>query len=503
MRFVALSLATRLPFLLYGLVNVDEGAHLVGAWTVLHGGGLYTRFADNKPPAIYACYALAQILFGSSLTAVRLFSDAVLVPLTALGIAAFHRYDRAGRAAGAAFIVASACLLAADAHATNCEMVMLPALAWSVATLRDAGHRPTRALASGLLLGVAALGKQPALACLPVLALLDAARVHDGRSGRLGWLRRTAATGMLLLTGTLVPLVGAYVYFLRRGAAGDFVYWTWTYNLLHVRNPMPFGDVVRRFFEMGLLITPAVALLAAPALFGGTTMHSAPMRRFLWALLAATTAPALLGGRFFGHYFLPTLFALALSAAPQLGVWASRPLRRAGRRYVFVAALAFGIFTLVNLVAYLPRTHLADAGDPIYRRVGDALASDGCDPGGAVFVWGYAPSVYYYSGRPPASRFVVPIDTITGYLAGNDAFERGADTSDRINATHWQWLMDDLARSRPVAIVDFCPTGRNHWDRFPLDRFPALRSFVRAGYVRAAPVDGVALYRRKDCPGAS
>jgi hypothetical protein len=448
-------------------------------------------------------YAIAQILFGSSLAAVRLFSDVVLVPLTALGIAAFYRYDRSGRAAGAAFTVASACLLAADAHATNCELVMLPALAWSCAAFRGEGGPLARGLVSGLLLGVAALGKQPAIACLPALVLLDGAREQQGPPRRPEGPWRSARTWTALLTGTLVPLLGAYAYFVARGSARDFVYWTWSYNLLHVRNPMPVADAVRRFFEMGTLIAPAVALLATPAVLGGAAMHPAPMRRFLWALLVATTAPALLGARFFGHYFLPTLFALALAAAPQLGAWASRPYSRAGRRYAAAAGVVWAIFTVGNLVAYLPRTHLADAGDPLYRRVGKALASDRCDPGGTVFVWGYAPSVYHYSGRPPASRFVVPIDTITGYLAGNDAFERGADTRDRISSTHWQWLMADLARSRPVAIVDFSPTGRNHWDRFSLDRFPALQSFVQSGYVVAQSVDGVVFYRRKDCSAES
>ena len=45
-----------------GILDTDEAAHAVGSWVLLDGGRLYTDFVDNKPPLLYAYYALAQIL---------------------------------------------------------------------------------------------------------------------------------------------------------------------------------------------------------------------------------------------------------------------------------------------------------------------------------------------------------------------------------------------------------------------------------------------------------
>ena len=42
----------------------------MGSWVLLDGGRLYTDFVDNKPPLLYAYYALAQLLLGRGLFAV-------------------------------------------------------------------------------------------------------------------------------------------------------------------------------------------------------------------------------------------------------------------------------------------------------------------------------------------------------------------------------------------------------------------------------------------------
>jgi hypothetical protein len=502
--FAILSLATRVLFLFYGLLNVDEGAHLVGGWTLLHGGGLYVRFADNKPPLIYLCYALAGLVGGSGIVAVRAFSDVLLVPSAALGIAAFYGYDRRGQLGGVAFVIASASLLAADAHAVNCELVMLPPLAWSVALL---GRSPPRGLAAlsgaGVLLGVSALGKQPTILCLPALLVLVCDRAasvppHGGASLHPRW-RACAPAFAVFTAGVATPLLAVYACFDARGAGSDFVYWTWRYHFLHVANPMSFADIVRRVATMGALVVPAAGLLVWPAT-RGWRISPVTLQRFFLAFIVATLLPAFLGARFFGHYFLPFLFALAIAAGPQLDRWASQPGTRAVRAWAISAMGVWLAFTIVNAMVYAPRNGLADVANPLYARVGDALRRDPCEPTGPAFVWGYAPSVYYESGRPPASRFVVPIDTITGYLAGNDAFDRGTmDTQGRIDATHWNWLMADLERSRPAVVADFSPTGLSHWDRFPLARFPRLQAWVAREYVRSATIDGVVIYRSKRC----
>jgi 4-amino-4-deoxy-L-arabinose transferase-like glycosyltransferase len=491
---VTASFATRQPFLRYPFLNVDEAAHLVGSWELLHGGKLYVDFADNKPPLIHLFYAAAQLSFGEGILAVRLFAALLLTPLTALGASAFFGHSRRGKAAALAFIVASAALLASDAHAVHCEHVMLLPLAWCLALLRSprSMRRAGRLFLAGALLGLATLAKQPAAACL-LVPLAGVARAEQRRSrGARADIGRVSLLWGAVLAGFSLPLGAAHALFALDGTLASAVFWIWRYNLAHIANPMPFSDVVLRVLTMGGLVAPAALALLAAAI-AGRRSRSTDHRRELPAILAAATFfPALLGLRLFGHYFLPFLFALSLAAAPCLG--ARRQSRLRG------PIIAFGVFAAVGRFVYDPERPVADASRPEYERIGEALRNDRTCAGGPLFVWGYAPAVYAYAEKRPASRFVVPIDTLTGYLAGNDASAQGRiDTSERIVSAHWDQLMADLARRPPAHVVDTAPADLNRWGRFGVARFPRLLDLLARDYHVQAVVAGAVIYRRNEC----
>lgn len=488
------SLITRSAFLRAPFLNVDEAAHLVGSWELLRGRALYLDFADNKPPLVYFFYAAAQLLFGRGLFSVRLFAAAVVLPLTALGAAAFFGYGHRGVAAGLTFIVASAALLASDAHVLHCEHVMLLPLAWSLAVLRSpaALRRPGRLFAAGVLMGLATLGKQPAAVCLGVHAL----SVLRERRGGACLARCWAA----LAAGFAAPLLVAALWLARRGGLREAVFWVYQFNLGHIDNPMPVADEAARVARMGVLLLPAAFPLAAAAQWG-LRRRSRGHRTRLPALAAlATLLPALLGLRLFGHYFLPLLFALSVGAAPLFG---ARGRRRGRAALVAAGGTAAVGFTVASSVIHDPARALADVSRPAYEHIGAWVRADAHDCRGSLFVWGYAPTIYALAEARPASRFVVPIDSLTGYLAGNEAVSEGRlDTTARIDPAHWDLLMADLEARRPAHIVDTAPADLNHWGRFSMDRFPRLRDFVRRGYDVAAVVDGAVLYRRKTCSPA-
>lgn len=501
------SLATRLPFLRYPFLNVDEAVHLVGSWELLRGGRLYVDFADNKPPLVHVFYAVAQILFGDGILAVRLLAALALTPLTALGASAFFGHGRRGQAAALAFIVASAALLASDAHAVHCEHVLLLPLAWSMVVLRSprSMRQAGPLFSAGVLLGLATLAKQPAAACLlvPMAGVLQAARPARPGARVLEYasrVRRALPLWGALLVGFALPLLATAALFQREGTLGSAVFWIWRFNLGHIANPMPPADMLVRVATMGGLVAPAAGALLAAAWWGRRRRSSGHRRRLPWLLAIATFFPALLGFRLFGHYFLPFLFALSLAAAPFLG--ARRQARLRGPLVAF-GAFAAVVFTVVGRVVYDPARPVADASRPEYERIGEAVRNDpSC--GGPLFVWGYAPAVYAYAAMRPASRFVVPIDTLTGYLAGNDAAAQGrVDTSARIVGAHWDQLMADLEANRPAHFVDTAPADLNRWGRFTLSRFPRLLDLVTRDYHVHAVVDGAVIYRRNECAPAT
>ena len=180
----------------------------------------------------------------------------------------------------------------------------------------------------------------------------------------------------------------------------------------------------------------------------------------------------------------------------------SWPLRRLGPQRILSGVLVAGCvaFTIAGRVVHDPARGLTDINDPRYAAIATSMKPS-CAGERPLFVWGYAPQVYVESGLRPASRFVVPIDTISGHIVGNDSFARGAvDTRDRIVPEHWDRLMEDLARSRPEYIVDTAPADLNHWGRYPIADFARLDAFVRDGYRRHATIGGALVWRRADCP---
>src|SRR5512147_2009043 len=114
-----------------GVLDVDETLNITGARVVMNGGLLYTDFVDNKPPLLYAYYALAQLAFGRGLIAVHLLTAVFAVPLTALGVSAVFPHDRRGVTAALLWLVYGASFLAHDMLATHAELVLLLPAAWA------------------------------------------------------------------------------------------------------------------------------------------------------------------------------------------------------------------------------------------------------------------------------------------------------------------------------------------------------------------------------------
>lgn len=497
--FVLVSLLTRWLSLVVEVLDVDEAAHAVGSWVLLDGGRLYTDFVDNKPPLLYGYYALAQLLLGRGLLPVHAVTAIVTVPLVALAASAAFRHDRRGVAAGLLWLVYGASFLAHDMLAANAELVLLLPASWAIALVADEERavrwRPL--LLAGLLLGLATLVKHQAAFWLPALGWAALAARAPAATGRRA--RRLLALG----AGFALPLLATWVAFGATGGTQDLVYWLVWRNVVYAANPITVAGALGRAARYLLPWLLATAPLwwawrsARPAL-------DAHHRRLVDGLVVLGLLPALAGFRFFPHYFVPAVFALALAAATAVARWWERPRERASR--VFLAAtlvLALG-FAGTNAWLYLGGSRVYRETDPVYREVAERLAEDECFPGSRLFVWGWAPAFYYEAGlrgAGPASRFAVLASAgLTGYVPGNPDGARRRDPGEAVPApAHWDWLMADLERSRATYVLDTTPAGLYRWNRYPLRDFPRLDRYVAEGYDRIEEISGVHVYRRRGC----
>jgi hypothetical protein len=498
--FVLVSVATRWLSFVVGVLDLDESAHIVGSWELQRGRVLYAEFVDNKPPLLYAYFWLAQAVFGRGLIAVHVFTAVVTIPLAALGVARFFEQPRLGLVAALLFLAYSAAFLAHDMLASNAEIPMIAIAVWALVVVRREAFALSlpRAWAAGALIGIATLVKFQAAAWLGALAVA----VAFAAARRAAW-RRLPAAALALGGGFAAPLAAAWCWFRWLGADDDLVYWTLVSNLAYARNPIAPGEALQRaasYLLPFLVVTLPLWWGLVRTIRAWRDPYAAVL---LGAVVAATSVAVTLGFRFFPHYFVQLYPPLAIGAAP----WVRDLLEqgpRGSRRVVlaWTAAMVAG-FAVANALLYRPGAGVYRERDPVYQRVAARMAGDRCAPGASLFVWGYAPMVYYYAGLQPASRFVVLAQSgLTGYIPGNAGHLRDVSRARRpLAPDHWNWLLSDLERRRATYVVDTAPAALYQWHLFPMSAYPALDRYVRDRFEPLADVDGVLIYRRKGCRG--
>ena len=530
--FAALSSLTR-ALLFVAPPLSDEPVHLLGSWVWQHGGRLYVDFVDNKPPLLYAYYALAQLPFDGGLSAVRLVTVLAWIPLTALAASAYYAHRPAGVVAGTLYLVAAASFVIDEGLAVNTEVLMLlPAALAFVSLVRmrelDAGRR---ALVAGAWLGIAALFKVTAVLWLPAIPAMAWRIARPGAR----WSAATRATG-LALAGLSLPLAAAALAFHVHDSARELVEWSLLRNLAYVAAPVEPAEAFKR------AATGAVGWMAVTLPLWWTAWRPLPrpsgdVSRWLAAALALLAMPAVvMGWRFFAHYYLQVLFPLCLAAAPVVAGWLeplredpastgstprtsagderhcedpasagltrARPPQAGGRRVVGAwfawMATAFAAFALFNAWVVFGRNDVLESRRHVYNDVAAWLRSDLCAEPRTLFVWGREPMFYVASRLRPASRFVLPQETLSGYVPGRQS----TSAAGRVVANtgrDWDTLMADLERSRATYVLDTAPSGLHGWGVYKLWNYPRLFLYLRDHYDQAAVIDNVVVYRRRDC----
>ncbi|HEY3138850.1 MAG TPA: glycosyltransferase family 39 protein [Blastocatellia bacterium] len=211
---------------------------------------------------------------------------------------------------------------------------------------------------------------------------------------------------------------------------------------------------------------------------------------------AVSFVGVMLGGRFYAHYFLQTLPSLCLIGARGVtGILSSLRARERILRRVVIALLVIGFtFTLVRfhgrgvllaldyargttsslnaswyhylrdreerMVAAVVRD-IPDGADAADRlgleaiRAGGPRTREADGSSDYVFVWGYRPEIYFWSGLLPASRFLSS-QPLTGVPADIHYFtdEYRSLLDENVTATARAQLVQDLEATQPKYIVD-------------------------------------------------
>jgi hypothetical protein len=206
------------------------------------------------------------------------------------------------------------------------------------------------------------------------------------------------------------------------------------------------------------------AAAAVPVVWLARDSKSPRARLACWALLSL--AAVALGWRFFPRYFFQALPALVIAAARGLELMGRRrmlalvllaiPAARFGPRYVMLAS---------ELVRGVPHTWRDVAMDRDSRAAGE-LVRRGSEPGDTLFVWGFRPELYAYTGLPAGTRFLdsqpltgVPADR---HLAQAQPVDQAGPRANRaeVSARRPVWVLDGLGPYNPALAITAYPEMR-------------------------------------------
>lgn len=275
-----------------------------------------------------------------------------------------------------------------------------------------------------------------------------------------------------LLAGFAVPNLAAFGWLLETGALTPYIDQVWRWPAQYAGSPIVADPVWNGVVRTGNWLGFHAVLVIGAAIFW---LFGKRWKFIAWA--AICLAGVALGWRFFPRYYFLLLPALAIPAARGLSLIRSR----------WVVAIVL-LTMLVPLLRFGPRyATLANWNDLALdrdSREASRIALSDAPPGGSLYVWGYRPEMYVYTGLRPATRYL-ECQAMTGVPA-----DRHLGSSEIVLTSGTHEAREELARSRPDILID----GLSLYNpALSMDRYPELRAWLK-GYREVARTKGSIIY---------
>lgn len=458
----------------------DEGEYAYIAQRALLGEVPYRDIFDQKPPGVFALYAVPFVLFGQSVEAIHVFMYVCTLVTTVLIAMLVSRIAdaRAGVLAALAFAVMSIDPRLLATAANTEKFMILATVGMMLCALAGLDtRRRLWWLGCGVCGGLAFWIKQVAIADLAFVAMIPVCG-HWPIKGRRA-VRSLLLDHAALVAGLVCASIPIIVYFVRTGAWDAFLDCVFLHNFQYVQQVSWSG----RWHNLGLAAAHlagshwAVWVLSVGGVVFGCRGRCW-CRWFLCGWLLFSFVGVSLGGLYSYHYFvqlLPALAALAgLGLARPAGWFASRPV---AARYGGWAALVLGVVGPVVLAsrAVFAAPSPAAASRAMYRlnpfaqsvAIGRYVKEHSA-PDETVFILGSEPQILFYAHRKSASRYIF-VYPLTGSFG--DALDRQKQVAEEVLR----------ARPRHIVIV-LIPTSHRLGRGSELYLWNAVRQWVRDGY---------------------
>jgi hypothetical protein len=220
---------------------------------------------------------------------------------------------------------------------------------------------------------------------------------------------------------------------------------------------------------------------AAVAAAGRFAMAREGSRRWVaWLAIALMGLAA--GWRFFPRYFFILLPVVVLMAARGFTLMPAR------RREIVALLLLIPLTRFApSYYAALTDTTWRDIGMDNASRAAAAFVRERARGGDTLFVWGYRPEIYSYSGLPAATVYL-DSQPLTGVPA-----DRHLTRSEPVETEQAARRRRELAGTRPTFVLD----GLGPYNpQLAIGAYPELREWL-AGYEEIGRTGQTVIYRRR------
>jgi dolichyl-phosphate-mannose-protein mannosyltransferase len=396
----------------------DEGEYAYAGQLLLQGIPPYQLAYAMKFPGTYLAYAGSMALFGQSPAGIHLglllVNAANIILVFFLAKRLFGPLAAIFAAASYGLLSTSASVLGFAAHATH--FVVLPALAGTLLLLKAIESRRTGLyFASGLLLGLSMLMKQPGMFFILFGGLYLLLVEPQDPIEWSGLSRRLGAYSC----GALLPFLLTCLWLWRAGVFRNFWFWTFSYASQYASsNSVLMAIPVLRMVGPSALGSSAglwvIAALGMVLLIVSRTPRS--QVTFALGFLLFSFLAVCPGFYFRQHYFILMLPAVALLAGFAVA-WPAEWLSRrkmgwlaAAPALVFLGVCAYSIADQRDFLFQMDaetacRSIYAPNPFPEALRIAAYIQSH-TPPDARIAVLGSEPEIYFYCHRHSATGFI-------------------------------------------------------------------------------------------------
>jgi hypothetical protein len=439
-----------------GVLWAEEDLPLAVALQMKRGAVLYRDIWFDKPPLVPGIYLLWGVSIGPVLRLVGALYDLVAC-VFAFAISSSLWTRREGYAAAALM----AFFLTFDTHSAVLPLaadllLLVPHLAAVFFAIRG------KPLLSGIAAGIGFLFNAKAMFVLAACALFVWPDVPT------------------MIAGFAIPNLIVLSWLAATGAWPGYIDQGWRWPALYAGSPFVSNPILN-----GLVRTANWLGFHAALVIGVIAWWLRDRRWKIAAWILLSYIGVVLGWRFFPRYFFLLLPAILIPAARGLCLLQSRSK---------LAIAAILIAAAIPLVRFAPRyislEHWSDLALDEDSRAASRIVRSAAPPSATLYVWGYRPEIYVYTGLKPATKYL-ECQALTGVPADRHLTQ---STIVLTQGAHEARL--ELARSMPDVVLD----GLSPFNpALAIQNYPELRNWLTQ-YREIARTNGVIIYLRSTMP---